>query len=212
MTDKQLQDRWTTLATFVKTVCSGRDESHGYEHMKTVAEKSRQIVSEDFGPNEHALLLDAITVAWLHDIADHKYDHDGKLTTTLEEFGLKHIPNFSDIQKVIKLVSFSSENKAILAGKPLDYTSLLGEHYANVRHIVSDADKLEAIGAVGVVRAIQYTTHANPVSTEEQIIEDVKKHAEEKLLRLAGEFIRTPCGKREARVRHDEMVQQLADL
>lgn len=212
MTEEQIQDRWNTLATFVKEVCDGRDESHGYEHMKTVAETSRQIVSEDFGPNDTTLLLDVITVAWLHDVADHKYDQDGKLTATLDEFGLKHIPNFSDIQKVIKLVSFSSENKAILAGKPLDYDDILGEHYTNIRHIVSDADKLEAIGAIGVVRAIQYTTHANPGSTEEQIIEDVKKHAEEKLLRLAGEFIRTPYGKREARVRHDEMVRQLADL
>lgn len=204
--------RWNTLADFVKTVCADRDESHGYEHMKTVAETSHRIAVEDFGQDEHALLIDAITVAWLHDVADHKYDHDGKLTATLEEFGLEHIPNFSDIKKVIKLVSFSSENKAILAGNPLNYEELLGEHYANVRHIVSDADKLEAIGAIGVVRAIQYTTHANPGSTEEQIIEDVKKHAEEKLLRLAGEFIRTPYGKREACVRHNEMVRQLADL
>ena len=94
----------------------------------------------------------------------------------------------------------------------MDYEELLGEHYAKVRHIVSDADKLEAIGTIGVVRAIQYTTHANPGSTEKQIIEDVKKHAEEKLLRLAGEFIHTPYAKREGRVRHDEMVQQLADL
>jgi len=77
------------------------------------------------------LLLDANTVAWLHDVSDHKSyhksdhksyhksdhksyhksDHNGKLDCKLDEFGFKNIPNFAEIKRVIKLISFSSENK-----------------------------------------------------------------------------------------------------
>jgi len=76
-------------------------------------------------------------------------------------------------------------------------------------HIVSDADKLEALG---IKRAITYTRHANPTYTEAQIIADVRKHADEKLLRLATEFIRTPTAKRIASQKHAEMVAELAEL
>ena len=81
-----------------------------------------------------------------------------------------------------------------------------------MRHIVSDADKLEALGSIGMERAIGYTQHANPDYSEEQIIADVKKHADEKLLRLADEFMRTYTGKQIAKIRHSEMKSELERL
>ena len=157
-------------------------------------------------------MLDAITVGWLHDIADHKYDKDGTLEQTLDAFGRANIGNYNEIKTVIKLVSYSSENNAIIAGNPLKYESILGEHYAKVRHIVSDADKLEAIGKIGITRAITYTRDANPTYTEAQVIADVHKHANEKLLRLASEFIRTPTARSIANQKHTEMVNELKQL
>ena len=203
------QQRWNLLSEFVQTTCAGRDESHGHAHMKVVAERSSFLIQQDFTDRRQYkhLILDAITAAWLHDIADHKYDHDGTLEQQLDEFGHKNIPNYSDIKKVIKYVSYSSENKAILAGTPLDYDSLLTPYYALVRHIVSDADKLEAIGQIGIKRALEYTRHANPTYTEEQVMTDVRKHADEKLLRLATEFIRTPTARVIAQERHKEMAE-----
>ena len=177
--------------------------------MQSVATTARYLVPMDFADRRHYhhLILDATTAAWLHDIADHKYDHDGTLQQTLDDFGYKHISNYEDIKKVIKYVSYSSENKAILAGTPIDYDTLLTPYYALVRHIVSDADKLEAIGQIGITRAIEYTRHANPTYTEDQVIADVCKHANEKLLRLAIEFIRTPTARALAQQRHREMAQ-----
>ena len=204
--------RWTVLSDFVKMVCADRDESHGYEHMKAVAETSRMLVQTDFEEPDAPMLIDVITAAWLHDVADHKYDKDGTLDASLDEFGYKHIDNFDDIKKVIKLVSYSSENKAILSGEPLNYEKLLGCHYTLVRHIVSDADKLEALGKIGIERAIEYTRNANPGRSDEEIVADVKKHADEKLLRLADEFIRTPIAIAIARVKHNEMLSELAKL
>lgn len=209
-----IEYRWNILSTFVQTVCNGRDESHGHTHMKTVAETARKIVERDFGdhPDFEQLLLDAITVAWLHDVSDHKYDHDGLLDKHLDKFGYSSIANFDQIKKAVKLISYSSENRAIVAGTPLNYEELLGKHYATVRHIVSDADKLEAIGKIGIDRCIEYTKHSNPGNAEEDIIRDVKKHADEKLLRLKDEFIRTPTGLFLAEALHEEMLMILSEL
>jgi len=206
--------RWNILSTFVQLVCEGRDESHGHIHMKTVAETTRKIVEQDFDnyPNFDQLLMDAITVAWLHDVSDHKYDHDGLLDKQLDEFGYSNIANFEQIKKVVKLISYSSENRAIVAGTPLNYKELLGEHYATVRHIVSDADKLEAIGKIGIDRCIEYTKHSNPGIPEEDIVKEVKKHADEKLIRLKDEFIRTPTGMFLAEALHEEMLMILSEL
>jgi HD superfamily phosphodiesterase len=175
--------------------------------MKAVAEMTRYIVEQDFIDESGNLMLDAITAAWLHDIADHKYDHDGTLEQRLDEFGAANIWNYQEIKHVIKYVSFSTENKAILAGTPLNFPAILGAYYSQIRDIVSDADKLEAIGKIGIQRCIEYTIHANPTYTTEQVISDVKKHADEKLLRLASQFIKTPIARNIAATRHKEMEE-----
>jgi uncharacterized protein len=204
-----IQTRWNLLSDFVKETCKGRDDSHGHAHMKAVAEMTRYIVEQDFNDESDHLMLDAITAAWLHDIADHKYDHDGTLEQRLDEFGTANIWNYEELKKVIKYVSYSTENKAILAGTPLDFTSILGAYYSQIRNIVSDADKLEAIGKIGISRAIMYTTEANPTYTQAQVATDVHKHAHEKLLRLATQFIRTPLARSIATRRHKEMEEWL---
>jgi uncharacterized protein len=211
---ERFQERWDMLDDFVDTTCADRDESHGYKHMKAVAETSQTIVDRDYQDRRHYhhLRLDTITAAWLHDIADHKYDKDGTLEQRLDEFGQKYISNYQEIKQVIKHVSYSSENKAIQAGTPLDYDRILTPYYALVRHIVSDADKLEAIGKIGITRALTYTKDVNPTYTEAQVIADVRKHAEEKLLRLATEFIRTPIAHSIAMQRHAEMIAELQRL
>ena len=208
-TPDAIQARWNILSDFVKKTCTDRDESHGHAHMKAVAEMTRYIVEQDFNDESGHLTLDAITAAWLHDIADHKYDHDGTLEQRLDEFGTANIWNYEDIKHVIKYVSYSTENKALIAGTPLDFPLILGAYYSQIRNIVSDADKLEAIGKIGISRAIMYTTEANPTYTQAQVIADVHKHAHEKLLRLATQFIRTPLARSIATRRHKEMEEWL---
>jgi uncharacterized protein len=208
-TPDAIQTRWNILSNFVKETCADRDDSHGHAHMKAVAEMTRYIVEQDFNDVSGHLTLDAITAAWLHDIADHKYDHDGTLEQRLDEFGTANIWNYTEIKHVIKYVSYSTENKALIAGTPLDFPLILGAYYSQIRNIVSDADKLEAIGKIGISRAIIYTTEANPTYTQAQVIADVHKHAHEKLLRLATQFIRTPTARDIATQRHKEMEEWL---
>ena len=209
-----ISERWILLSNFVEKVCKGRDHSHGHRHMETVATTTKTIVEQDYAsePDFLTILMNAITVAWLHDVSDHKYDHDGTLDQQLDEFGFANIPNFEQIRKVIKLISYSSENKAIVAGTPIDYATVLGAHYAIVRQIVSDADKLEAIGTIGIERCVEYIRHGNPSITNEQLNLAVHIHAKEKLLRLKDEFICTPTGKRLAIFLHQQMVDMLNEM
>jgi HD superfamily phosphodiesterase len=206
-TPATIEARWNLLSNFVNETCKGRDDSHGHAHMEAVARMSKHIIEEDFIDESGNLTLDAITAAWLHDVADHKYDHDGTLEQRVDSFGRANIGNYNEIKKVIRYVSYSTENKAILAGTPLKFPAILGAYYSQIRDIVSDADKLEAIGKIGIQRAIDYTTEANPTYTSQQVIDDVWKHAHEKLLRLEPEFIRTPCGRKIARGRHQKMLE-----
>lgn len=205
--------RWNLLSDFVKKVCAGRDDSHGHAHMKAVAEMTRHLIQEDHIDESGWLTLDAITVAWLHDVADHKYDHDGTLEQKLDDFGAaNNIGNYEEIKQVIKYISFSTENKAILAGTPINFQAILGAYYSQIRDIVSDADKLQAIGKIGITRALMYTRDSNPTYTDAQVIVDVRKHADEKLLRIATEFMRTPTGRMLAQKEHKAMVNELQQL
>jgi uncharacterized protein len=61
--------------------------------------------------------------------------------------------------------------------------------------ILSDADKLDAMGAIGIARAFLFSCEKN------RSIEDTLKHFEEKLLKLR-EHIETETGKRIADERH----------
>ena len=204
-----IQDRWNLLSDFVKETCKGRDDSHGHAHMKAVAEMTRCIVEQDFNDESGHLMLDAITAAWLHDIADHKYDHDGTLEQRLDEFGAANIWNYQEIKHVIKYVSYSTEHKAILAGTPLDFKQILGFYYSQIRDIVSDADKLESIGVKGMERSLTYNTDTNPTFTHAQVIAEVRKIYDEKLVKLATQFIRTPTARSIAQKEHEEMEKWL---
>ena len=204
-----IEQRWNVLSDFVNTVCAGRSYTHGHAHMMAVAEMTRFIIQQDFHDESGHLTLDAITVAWLHDVADHKYDYDGTLEQKLDEFGTDNIWNYEEIKKVIKYVSYSTEHKAILAGTPLDFPLILGAYYSQIRDIVSDADKLESIGVKGMERSFAYNRETNPTFTHAQVIAEVRKIYDEKLIKLASQFIKTPTARAFARISNKEMEEWL---
>ena len=204
-----IEPRWNMLSDFVQRTCIGRSDTHGHAHMKAVAETSSYLLFVDFYDKDGSMMLDTITAAWLHDIADHKYDYDGTLEQRLDEFGTANISNYADIKQVIKYVSYSTEHKAILAGTPLDFKQILGDYYSNIRDIVSDADKLESIGVKGMERSLTYNTDTNPTFTRTQVIAEVRKIYDEKLVKLATQFIRTPTARAIAQKEHKKMEEWL---
>ena len=204
-----IEQRWNMLSDFVQRTCIGRSDTHGHAHMKAVAETSSYLLFVDFYDKDGNMMLDTITAAWLHDIADHKYDYDGTLEQRLDEFGTANIPNYTEIKQVIKYVSYSTEHKAILAGTPLDFKQILGDYYSNIRDIVSDADKLESIGVKGMERSLTYNTDTNPTFTRTQVIAEVRNIYDEKLVKLATQFIRTPTALAIAQKEHKKMEEWL---
>jgi len=209
ITTDSIEQRWNKLSDFVQTICAGRSDTHGHAHMKAVAETSSYLLFVDFYDKDGSMMLDTITAAWLHDVADHKYDYDGTLEQRLDEFGTANIPNYTEIKQVIKYVSYSTEHKAILAGTPLDFTAILGDYYSNIRDIVSDADKLESIGVKGMERSLIYNTDTNPTFTRAQVIAEVRKIYDEKLVKLATQFIKTPTARAIAQKEHKKMEEWL---
>jgi hypothetical protein len=204
-----IEQRWNMLSEFVQTICAGRSDTHGHAHMKAVAETSSYLLFVDFFDKDGSMMLDTITAAWLHDVADHKYDYDGTLEQRLDEFGIANIPNYTEIKQVIKYVSYSTEHKAIASGTPLDFPAILGDYYSNIRDIVSDADKLESIGVKGMERSLTYNTDTNPTFTHAQVIAEVRKIYNEKLVKLATQFIRTPTARAIAQKEHTAMEEWL---
>ena len=89
-----------------------------------------------------------------------------------------------------------------------DPETTLAEPIRTLRDIVSDADKLEAIGVVGLARCIEFRREtAQSDDTYEAMVADVARHCDEKLLRLASDYIRTAPGQALAAPRHRYLAE-----
>jgi len=143
-------------------------------------------------------------VALLHDVADHKYvEDDPSLITQLNNFLLKLTSNTSykllvkgtvfyhlftpdTIIKIIDRISFSRQAKY---GTQNWYASL-GIWGVLIRDIVSDGDKLEAIGKNGINRCRDFTMELFEKQkieyTNEMVESNIIKHYHEKLKLIAS--------------------------
>jgi len=211
---------WDHLSQFVQETCQGRDPSHGHAHMQTVAQNALEIYLQFTG--NHANLRLVLIAAWLHDVADHKYvSEDPTLLLKLEGFldRLSREEGDPELAKEVKLVidhiSYSKENrlrKERFGGNHVDWEMILPAHLIEVRDIVSDADKLEAIGMIGVERCLHFAKVQDPNVTEREAVHHLIEHAQEKLLRLKDEYFKTPPAKKMAEPRHLIMLNEINRL
>ena len=132
-----------TIQKFVKERFESFEGSHDWFHIERVWKTAKYIQSQE-GGNLEVIELAAL----LHDIADHKYN-DGDFQKG-EKVAYEVLINkgaseelAAEVSKVIGIVSFKGANVTDEA------TSLEGQ-------IVRDADRLDAIGAIGIARAFAY--------------------------------------------------------
>lgn len=191
---------------FVKEKLHGAEAGHDWFHIERVWKLARKIAEK-----EKADLLVVELSALLHDIADPKF-HDGDETLALKissEF-LKSIevPN-ETVEKVLFVIQhISFKNRAEAPENlPLELK------------IVQDADRLDAIGAIGIARTFNFGGFKNNLMYHPELPpkigmskEEYKKsdgttvnHFYEKLL-LLKDLMHTSEAKKMAEERHQFML------
>lgn len=188
------------------------DQSHDIYHHVNVLINSLNILKElqllwnvDYDESaSNRIIYLIIYSSMLHDTIDHKYPDnlEGKKKILDQFLKLKMGSDAANIRWIIDNMSYSKEVKL---GYPENGNKLL----LLIRDIVSDGDKLEALGKVGLERCKQFTQTMNPTKTESEINQLIIEHCNEKLLKLKDQFIRTSPGKRMAGPLHEEIVQSI---
>jgi HD superfamily phosphodiesterase len=194
------------VRAFAQEATVGRAQSHGFDHLQEVAALADAICDELPEANRQLALICAL----LHDVPDHKYDRDGALLAKMVAFleaDVDLCAHAADIAWVVDNVSYSKEVK-----DPARLSVHAGDAVGLVRDIVSDADKIVALGRKGVERCREYAVELKPAASEADVDRHVVKHAHEKLLRLLPLFIRTAPGKRLAAPEHAFIAEYVAGL
>lgn len=208
----QYTDNIVKTIAFVKEQLAGAEGGHDWFHIERVYKNAILIANE-----EQCDLVILQLAALLHDIADSKF-HGGD-----ESIGPKTARIFLEsiaipvetIDHVIKII----ENISFKGGKVArDFSSIELD-------IVQDADRLDAIGAIGIARAFNYGGFKNRALYDPNIApnttmtkEEYKNssaptlnHFYEKLL-LLKDKMNTVTGKKIAQERHRYMEGFLAQF
>ncbi|MFJ7933498.1 HD domain-containing protein [Sporosarcina sp. NPDC096371] len=192
----------------VEQIYNQFDASHDFAHIERVLKNAEEILHKEQTANQDVVRLAVL----LHDIDDAKYKTDGQLTAADILRSIGALDDLSQqVLACIESVSFSG-------GNAKELTSIEGA-------IVRDADRLDAIGAIGIARTFAfggargrrlYDTsemvrgHMSEVEYRGKETASVT-HFYEKLL-LLKELMVTVEGKRMAEQRHDYMVGFLKQL
>lgn len=199
--DVNFATKYNEVYEFVKQSTKDFDESHDIKHALKVYENALEIVDRDY-INDNLDKEIIMYAAMLHDVCDHKYPNSIKLND-LNHFiydKLEH-DKAKIVIEIIDNISYSKEE----AGNRKD----VHHPYLN---IISDADKLEAIGLVGINRCYAFNKAKYPHLDDIGIKKGVISHCTGKLLKLKDQYIRTNAGKTMAIPLHEEIVEWMANL
>jgi uncharacterized protein len=183
--------------SFVKESTKHFDSSHNHEHAWIVYQNALTIMASLEPAFDKDFLLHA---ALLHDVCDHKYPQSIP-RAELDAFIVAQLgaERGHECIFLIDMVSFSKEDKV---RRGLADPTPVPEHLKLYLDALRDADRLEAIGQIGIDRCIAYSE-----SIGRKIPEDVIVHCHEKLLRLYEEkFIVTEKGRELAAPLHQVIV------
>lgn len=198
--------------SFVKKTLEGAEGGHDWFHIERVY-KNSLLISKSENVDAFIVSLGAL----LHDIADAKF-HEGDETvgpTVARKFLFSQNVDSSVIEHVVCIINYISFKSS------LDKNSV--KFSSPELSVVQDADRLDAIGAIGIARCFNYGGFKNRVLYNPDITpnlnmskEEYKKseaptinHFYEKLL-LLKDKMNTKTGLRIATERH-QFIEQFLD-
>lgn len=185
---------------------------HGMDHINRVI-----LVSSKFAENENANLEITLAIAYLHDVDDYKL------------VGIDNAQNYTNTNMILSKTNFTDQEKELIINgvKTIGYSKRLeGLTPSSIEaKIISDADMLEAMGVIGILRTYQYSIQNNRPLFDENVYPNLNmdaknykskqsataiNHIFEKLLRLK-DLMLTESGKKEALKRHNFMIDFLKE-
>jgi len=209
MSDSEIVEQ--TIA-FVKETLAGAEGGHDWFHVQRVF-KNTLFIAKD----EKVDVLTVSLAALLHDVADAKFNNgDESIGPALAENFLKELrvkkKTITHVVKIIKNMSFKNSLQK-KRGRKLRSKELF---------VVQDADRLDAMGAIGIARAFNYGGFKNREIYNPEIAPNLKmtkeeyknstaptiNHFYEKLLLLKDQM-NTETGKKLAEDRHRYMMDFL---
>jgi uncharacterized protein len=199
---------------FVKNELKDAEGGHDWFHIERVY-KNSVLISKKEKVDAFVVALGAL----LHDIADPKfYNGDETIGPKLASDFLKnqnvHNSTITHVINIIKYISF--KNSLDIKGKKFTSKEL---------EVVQDADRLDAIGAIGIARCFNYGGFKNRALYNPEIVPNLNmskeeyknstaptiNHFYEKLL-LLKDKMNTVTGQQIAIKRHQYMEQFLAQF
>ncbi|KAI9674014.1 MAG: hypothetical protein M1829_003857 [Trizodia sp. TS-e1964] len=182
------------VESFVANYMNQFDASHDYQHIQRVCSLARTIEAHERSTNPRTPYRSIlITLAsLLHDVGDRKYLKPGQDGASMaEEILVSYGADAAlakDVQTIVNHVSYSSEvrHPARVQACVAEYPELA---------VVQDADRLDALGAVGIGRCFAYNAAAGCGSMDVAIA-----HFHEKLEKVE-QMMKTQLGREIAATR-----------
>jgi uncharacterized protein len=199
------QEAIKSVEEYVREAVQQYESGHGWSHIERVVRLAVHIRDSEAKGDKFTIELGAL----LHDIGDHKFAlHDGpaEIKRILGSLGIDQV--------IIDEVVSINENISFSKGKS-------GGSKSDELQIVQDADRLDAMGAIGIARAFSYggfkgreiydprQGFVNPPGfSDSKNSASTVHHFYDKLLVLKN-LMNTATGKKLAEERHDFMVRYL---
>ncbi|WP_136467824.1 HD domain-containing protein [Flagellimonas onchidii] len=196
--------------TFVKHTLKGAEGGHDWFHTQRVFKNAQRIAQ-----SEEVNVLVVALASLLHDIADPKF-HNGDESVgpaVAQKFLRSENVGVDTVDHVVNIIKYMSFKNSLEVGQKFNSKEL---------QVVQDADRLDAIGAIGIARTFNYGGFKNRELYNPEITPDLNmskeeyknsnaptiNHFYEKLLLLKDQM-NTDTGRKLAAERHQFMLDFL---